>query len=317
MTLRASAGGANGRTIPPLTTRLSISDDVRVGTKVWVIASLTVIVLVTAAIYRAAGNNVIDKSMSITGYAIFAWTLVVNARQVEESWSRLGPKPPGSWVVAVVHLTIFSLLYFVGLYVHRAYVGTDDSGLPHAERTRRYRRAKAWSLRQWGAALSVVVVLVLGLPDAPSWREFVSGISWIIPYFILIWIAMYVFARLLRLAGAEPDDVGENSLACASVLALLIWALPMSHRGLVVIGLHTAWAYLIVVPLLLLVVVFLVRVAVAIPAAKVGVISLAAAARQVIIGLLLLTLYLVPLMWNDIPAKHDLTDVTGYPIPFL
>jgi hypothetical protein len=290
---------------------------VAVATKVWILTSLIVVVLVTVAIYRAAGDNVVDKSMSIVGYAIFAWTLIVNAPQVQESWSRLGPKPPGSWVVTAIHLTVFSLFYFVGLYVHREYVGTDDSGLPHAERTRRYRRAKAWSLRQWSAALSVVAVLLIGLPEAPSWWKLVSSISWVIPYLILIWVAMYVFAGLLRLAGAEPDDVGENSLACASVLALLIWALPMSHRGLVVIGLHTAWAYVIVVPLLLLVIAFLIRVTVAIPAAKLGVISGAAAARQVIIGLLLLTLYLTPLVWNDIPIKHDLTELTGYPIPFL
>lgn len=113
----------------------------------------------------------------------------------------------------------------------------------------------------------------------------------------------------------ESKGVGENSASYASLLVLLIWAFPLSRRGMEVLGLLQFWAWLVALVLLVVLLVLLIPAVFFISAYLNGVGRGAPAVVVLVAGGIGMLAYLLPLIWNDKPIVHDLTEITG--IPFL
>jgi hypothetical protein len=161
-----------------------------------------------------------------------------------------------------------------------------------------------------------VLVFMLGYPTPAreKWAV-VADLKWLIPYAIVWIIASSVFAAMLRAAREEPSGVGENSSAYASLLVILLWAFPLARRGMEVLGIATIWTWIIACVLLLVLIPVLVVAVFVITAYLNGISSGRGAGAIAIVGGIALLLYLLPLIWNDRPVVHDLTDITG--IPFV
>ncbi|MBV1856321.1 hypothetical protein KUA19_40025 [Catellatospora sp. NEAU-YM18] len=219
-------------------------------------------------------------------------------------------------VVTVTHLVVMVAMFGYGTYVGHAYVMTEDGHLPDAERYRRFRRANAWNRRRFVPVLLALLVFMFGypMPARDKWA-LVVDLKWLIPYIIVWIVASSVFAAILRAVREEPKGVGENSASFASLFVILIWAFPLSRRGMEVLGVAAAWSWVAAVTLLAFLLVATVVAVLVVPGFFNGVLPGRPALTVILLGGTGLLLYLLPLIWNDRPVVHDLTDITG--IPFL
>jgi hypothetical protein len=268
------------------------------------------------AMYRIAADEVSDRLTPAFGFALMMTLIIGGAGDMWHGYMNLRVAPGLARVITVVHLVLMVAALTYGTYVGHAYIMTEDGHLPDEERRRRYRRAGAWNLRRFVLALLALLVIMLGypIPARDKWAA-LADLKWLVPYAIVWTIASSIFAAILRTAREEPKGVGENSASYASLLVILIWAFPLSRRGMEVLGIGALWTWLIALVLLLLLIGTLV-VAVFVISAY---FNDAGPGRHALTVILLggagMLLYLLPLIWNDRPIVHNLTDITG--IPFV